>query len=93
MRAAVTMTRRAFLHAAATAVGAGSFVGRSEAADLGPGQYPLRLDSERDGLLYLPRGYKADVPAPLLVMFHGAGSTAQGTTTPLLRRVITEVKW
>src|SRR5690349_5353721 len=42
-----------------------------------PGQQPLKLGSDRDGLLYVPRGYKAGVPAPLLLMFHGAGNTSQ----------------
>ena len=50
------------------------------AESLGSGQYPLGIDHERDGLLYLPKGYKPGVPAPLLVMFHGAGGTAQSTT-------------
>jgi phospholipase/carboxylesterase len=73
------MTRRTFLRAASAALSAGALSRRADAEDLGPGQYPLRLDSERDGLLYLPRGYKAGTPAPLLVMFHGAGGTSQST--------------
>ncbi len=47
------------------------------AAELGPGSHPLALDHERDGILYLPSGYRAGVPMPLLVLFHGAGGTAQ----------------
>lgn len=46
-------------------------------AELGPGSHPLGLGSDRDGLLYLPSGYRANVPMPLLVLFHGAGGTAQ----------------
>jgi phospholipase/carboxylesterase len=72
------MTRRAFLGVAAGGL-CGLAARRSAAEDLSPGQYPLGLDHERDGLLYLPRGYKAGVPAPLLVLFHGAGGTAQST--------------
>lgn len=30
------------------------------------GLQPLGLDAERDGLLYVPTGYKADRPAPLV---------------------------
>ena len=41
------------------------------------GQQKLKLaDGDRDGLLYVPQNYKADVPTPLVLMFHGAGSTA-----------------
>lgn len=49
------------------------------AADLARlGAQPLNLgDAGRDGILYLPRGYKADVPAPLMLMLHGAGGNAQ----------------
>lgn len=68
-------TRREFL-AAALALPMVRLSG--QAADpLGPGQHPLGLDHERDGLLYLPRGYTPAVPAPLAVLFHGAGGTAQ----------------
>jgi predicted esterase len=31
---------------------------------------------ERDGVLYVPAGYRADVAAPLVVLFHGAGGGA-----------------
>ena len=36
-------------------------------------------DGERDGLLYVPRGYEAGKPMPLLVLLHGAGNTSLGT--------------
>jgi phospholipase/carboxylesterase len=40
------------------------------------GQQPLKLgDGGRDGVLYVPRGYTPDKAAPLVLMFHGAGST------------------
>jgi phospholipase/carboxylesterase len=42
------------------------------------GQQPLNLGSDRDGILYVPRGYKPDVPTPLILMFHGAGGTGLG---------------
>lgn len=51
-----------------------------DAEALGPGLHPLGLDDERDGLIYLPRGYQRQVAAPLMVMFHGAGSTAQSVS-------------
>src|SRR5438132_7634914 len=35
----------------------------------------LRLDRLRDGMLYVPKGYKADQPLPLLVWLHGAGGS------------------
>jgi phospholipase/carboxylesterase len=72
------MTRRTFL-GAMSAVLTTAAVGSARASELGPGQHPLELEHERDGLLYLPRGYKPEVPAPLVVLFHGAGGTAQST--------------
>ena len=38
----------------------------------------------RDGLLYVPEGYRADRPAPLALMLHGAGSDAQNGLSPFL---------
>jgi len=37
----------------------------------------LRLESTRDGLLYVPDGYRMEHPAPLALMLHGAGGNAQ----------------
>lgn len=76
---AMQWTRRAFLIAATVGVGHGATTGRVRAADPGAGQHPLGLDHERDGLLYVPRGYDPATPMPLMVLFHGAGSTAQST--------------
>ncbi len=42
-----------------------------------PGLHPLGLAREGDALLYVPVGYRADRPAPLAVMLHGAGGTAE----------------
>src|SRR5262245_43954685 len=74
------ITRRDFLAGAGLTAGALSVsAGSARAADLGPGTYPLGLDNTRDGIIYLPKGYKADVAMPLLVVFHGAGSSGQNT--------------
>lgn len=37
----------------------------------------LRPIGEQGGLLYVPSGYRAERPAPLLVMLHGAGGNAR----------------
>jgi phospholipase/carboxylesterase len=68
-------TRREFLMAAAAAMFSERALRGAQAP--GPGQHPLGLDTVRDGLIYVPRGYRSDVPAPLAVFFHGAGGTAQ----------------
>ncbi|WP_437965278.1 phospholipase [Sorangium sp. So ce260] len=44
--------------------------------DLSTGLRPLGLSPRRDGLLYVPAGYRADRPAPLAVLLHGAGGSA-----------------
>jgi phospholipase/carboxylesterase len=48
------------------------------------GLQALGLDAERDGLLYVPTGYRVDRPAPLVLTLHGAGGTAQHGLAPLL---------
>ena len=42
-------------------------------------------DAEREGIVYVPKSYKHDVPMPLLVMLHGFRGTALGVryTFPL----------
>ncbi|MBW4564982.1 MAG: phospholipase [Mojavia pulchra JT2-VF2] len=50
------------------------------------GLQSLGLDSERDALLYVPKSYQADKPAPLIVMLHGAGGDARGGLTPFLHQ-------
>ncbi|WP_224366178.1 alpha/beta hydrolase [Hyalangium versicolor] len=59
-------------------------MGRLEARPLRPmfdsrprGKMPLGLGGKRDGFLYVPEIYRADHPAPLVVMLHGAGGHAQ----------------
>jgi phospholipase/carboxylesterase len=42
-----------------------------------PGVHPLRLGTGRDGLLYVPAGYQAEHPAPIALMLHGAGGSAE----------------
>ena len=74
------ITRRDFL-AAAGAASVLTAVNRPAVADeLTPGQYPLKLDNVRDGVLYIPKGYTAGVAMPLVVMFHGAGGSGLGTS-------------
>ena len=74
------LTRRSFL-AAAGAVAAFGLARRAEAADaVRIGEQPLKLGSDRDGMLFVPRGYKDDVPAPLVLMLHGAGNTGRGVS-------------
>ncbi len=48
------------------------------------GLQPLGLNAERDALLYVPKGYRASQPAPLVLMLHGAGGNARGGLTPFL---------
>lgn len=43
-----------------------------------PGLHPLKLDVKRDGFLYVPKGYRPERPAPLVLMLHGAGGDAEG---------------
>jgi phospholipase/carboxylesterase len=43
-----------------------------------PGRRLLRLESVRDALLYVPPGLEASVPAPLVLLLHGAGGDAAG---------------
>ncbi|MDP9405490.1 MAG: alpha/beta hydrolase-fold protein [Actinomycetota bacterium] len=53
------------------------------AAEAAPprGLRPLGLGGRRDGLVFVPSGYRPDRPAPLLVMFHGAGGDARSRYT------------
>jgi phospholipase/carboxylesterase len=42
-----------------------------------PGEHPLGLGGDRDGLLILPKSYRPDRPAPMFVVLHGAGGSAR----------------
>jgi predicted esterase len=42
-----------------------------------PGEHPLNLGGERDGLLIVPPNYRHETPAPLAVVLHGAGGRAR----------------
>ena len=91
---AMHLNRREFL-AAATAAGVATRVAQPFGAAVAQTQPQLpgspgeptagrarRLglgDGDRDGLLYVPRGYKAGEAMPLLVLLHGAGNTSLST--------------
>ena len=66
------VTRRAFLATMATSALAPR-VGWAD--DASPGSWPLNLDRSRDGVLYIPKGYRPGVALPLMVAFHGAGGS------------------
>jgi phospholipase/carboxylesterase len=42
------------------------------------GNHDLELDGLRDGSLYVPTGYSAKSPAPLILALHGAGGSGEG---------------
>ena len=71
------ITRRGFLASTGALAALAASARASLADDLTPGLYPLKIDTHRDGLLYLPAGYRPDVPAPLAVVFHGAGGSGR----------------
>src|SRR5258705_443300 len=65
------MNRRAFLAGTAATLAGFPAIGRAQSTAITPGQHDLKLgDADRDGLLYIPRGYQADHAAPLMVMLH-----------------------
>lgn len=41
------------------------------------GLHPLGLDGKRDGFFYVPKSYRPEQPAPLVLMLHGAGGSAE----------------
>ncbi len=52
-------------------------------ASVTPGEQTLSLGGGgRDGLLYVPAGYVATSPAPLVLMLHGATGSAHGALRP-----------
>jgi phospholipase/carboxylesterase len=52
---------------------------------LAPGRNALGIASERDAVLYVPEGVDLAKPVPLLVLFHGAGGSAE-KILPLLQQ-------
>jgi predicted esterase len=48
-----------------------------------PGLHRLGLDRDRDALLFVPAGYRADRPAPFVLSLHGAGGDATSGLYPL----------
>jgi predicted esterase len=42
-----------------------------------PGLHSFQIDKKRQALLYVPKGYKPENPAPFTLMLHGAGGSAQ----------------
>ena len=58
-----------------------------EVKNYGPsGLQQLKLEGTRDGLIYVPGGYSAARPAPLMLMLHGAGGNARHSI-PLLQHL------
>jgi predicted esterase len=49
-----------------------------------PGLSALGLGSGRDGLVFIPAGYRRSSPAPLVLMLHGAGQSAEIGIRPFL---------
>jgi len=74
------VTRRTFLAASGAAAALGFSVPAAAADAVRIGQQPLKLGSDRDGVLFVPKGYKPEVAAPLVLMFHGAGGTGLGVS-------------
>jgi phospholipase/carboxylesterase len=55
------------------------------AGDAAPtGLHPLDLGGERDGVRYVPAGYRPEWPAPLVLMLHGATGNGRRTVESLL---------
>jgi len=74
------VSRRTFLAAggAAAALGFGRRAAASDPARIG--QQPLKLGSDRDGVLFVPKNYKPEAASPLVLMFHGAGGTGRAVS-------------
>jgi phospholipase/carboxylesterase len=72
------LNRRGFLSTAAAGIVAGFnriTLAQSEVA-LGP--HDLKLgEADRDGILFVPKSYRPDVPSPFMVMLHGAAGTGR----------------
>jgi phospholipase/carboxylesterase len=55
-----------------------------------PGRYELKLNNLRDGVVYVPSGYRNGVAVPLLVWLHGAGG--QGNVSDTLAALANEFR-
>jgi phospholipase/carboxylesterase len=75
------LTRREFLAAVAITPAVRPLAQAAASDDTGAGRHPLNLGDEpdRDGFIYVPKGYAPGTAAPLLLMFHGAGNTSMST--------------
>lgn len=47
------------------------------------GLQPLKLETRRDGVIYVPASYSAERPAPMMLMLHGAGGSARNSVSLL----------
>ena len=70
------MSRRSFLTASAAAATLGLSGPAAGSEPVRIGQQPLKLGSDRDGVLFVPKNYTPEAASPLVLMFHGAGSSA-----------------
>ena len=83
------MLRRSGLLGAAIALGCSSDSERGSdgrlsvrpfppSAGLTPGMHDIVLPSSNGGIIYVPDGYVATTPAPLVLLLHGAGGSGAG---------------
>jgi len=57
---------------------------KENAVDGQPGSFEIGLERERDGILYVPKSYDPDRPAPFVLALHGAGGSGRNGLQPLL---------
>jgi phospholipase/carboxylesterase len=82
----IIITRRVFLGAPIVFVARrrqGRVTGGPERSALQaaqPGRHNLKLENNRDGVLYVPAGYTVGTPMPLILMLHGAGGSGERMT-------------
>jgi phospholipase/carboxylesterase len=81
---AAALLARCSFNSAANASAEGVLRGRLSARVTPPsepiatGTHALGLGATRDGRFYVPSGYRAEAPAPLVLMLHGAGGNSAG---------------
>jgi predicted esterase len=54
---------------------------RRQTRTFGQGEHRLQIGADRDGLLYVPVGFRSDRPTPLVVLLHGAGGNGDMART------------